>query len=50
VQRCNKISVALALVVLVLAACTSERQVPWRTEQTTTPQPPLRAAPPPAKK
>jgi hypothetical protein len=50
VQRCNKISVALALVMLALAACTSERQVPWRTEQTTTPQPPPPAAPPPAKK
>lgn len=50
VQRCNKISVALALVVLALSACTSERQAPWRTEQPTTPQPPPPTTPPPAKK
>jgi hypothetical protein len=50
VQRCNKISVALALVVLALSACTSERQAPWRAEQPTTPQPPPPTTPPPAKK
>ena len=46
VQRCHKISVDLALVVLALSACTSERQAPWRVEQPTIPPPP--ATPPPA--